>query len=213
MRSYRQVCAIAKALDIIGDRWSLLIVRELLSRGPSRYTDLLDGLPGIATNLLADRLRDLEAAGILTRDPGARPVPVTLIRLTPGGEALKPVLLALARWGAPLLATAGSGDAAQAHWLTFPAEAVLTDRKPGKGPVTIEIRGEDELLTLEVDGTVRARPGRAARPDAVVSGTRPALVGLLTGRVDPDGAPAAGLRVDGDPKAVRRLRPTVQRPA
>jgi DNA-binding HxlR family transcriptional regulator len=205
MRSYRQACAIAKALDVVGDRWALLIVRELLARGPSRYTDLLDGLPGIATNLLADRLRELETAGIVVREPGARPVPVTLIRLTPGGEALRPVLLALARWGAPLLATS-EDDAFQAHWLTFPADAVLRDRKPGRGRATIEVRTEDELLTLEVDGSVHARAGRAARPEAVVAGPRSAIVGLLTGRLTPDAAQAAGLTVDGDVKAVRRLR-------
>jgi DNA-binding HxlR family transcriptional regulator len=212
MRSYRQACAIAKALDVVGDRWSLLIIRELLARGACRYTDLLDGLPGIATNLLADRLRQLETAGIVTRDPGARPVPVTLIRLTPGGEALRPVLLALARWGAPLLATA-DGDASQAHWLTFPAEAILTDRKPGKGRAVIEIRTEDELLTLEVDGVVHARTGRASRPHAVVSGPRAALVDLLTGRIDPSEAAAAGLTIGGDAKAVRRLRASADRRA
>jgi DNA-binding HxlR family transcriptional regulator len=205
MRSYHQACAIAKALDVVGDRWSLLIVRELIARGPSRYTDLLDGLPGIATNLLADRLRDLEAAGIVVREQGSRPVPVTLIRLTPGGEALRPVLLELAKWGAPLLATEAH-DAARTHWLTFPAEAVLRDRKPGRGRATVEVRTDDELITLEIDGTVRARAGRAGRPDAVVRGPRPAVVALLTGRLGPAAAAEAGLIVEGDAKAVRRLR-------
>ena len=65
MRSYQQYCAVAKALDVVGDRWVLLIVRELMTAGPSRYTDLLKGLPGIATNLLADRLRDMEKAGLV----------------------------------------------------------------------------------------------------------------------------------------------------
>ena len=83
MRSYRQYCAVAKALDVIGDRWNLLIVRELLLRGACRYTDLLHGLPGIATNLLADRLRELEQAGIVYREDAPPPIATTLFRLTP----------------------------------------------------------------------------------------------------------------------------------
>ena len=77
MRSYGQYCSVAKALDVIGDRWTLLIVRELLLRGACRYTDLKNGLPGIATNLLADRLRELEAAGIVVREQAAPPVATT----------------------------------------------------------------------------------------------------------------------------------------
>ena len=74
MRSYGQYCSIAKALDVVGDRWTLLIVRELLIRGACRYTDLKDGLPGIATNLLADRLRELESAGLIRREEAPPPV-------------------------------------------------------------------------------------------------------------------------------------------
>src|SRR6201996_4674932 len=82
MRSYGQYCSVAKALDAIGDRWSLLIIRELLLQGPCRYTDLRNGLPGIATNLLSDRLRELEAAGLGRREEAAPPVATTLFRLT-----------------------------------------------------------------------------------------------------------------------------------
>src|SRR2546423_10330659 len=89
MRSYSQYCSLAKALDIVGERWTLLIVRELLLRGPSRYTDIRDGLPGIATNLLAERLRDLEKAGLLSREDAPPPVATTLFRLTPRGEQLR----------------------------------------------------------------------------------------------------------------------------
>src|SRR5438128_3356941 len=99
MRSYRQYCAVAKALDVIGDRWNLLIVRELLLRGACRYTDLLNGLPGIATNLLAERLRELEQAGILSRDNAPPPIATTLFALTGRGRGLLPVIRELARWG------------------------------------------------------------------------------------------------------------------
>ena len=85
MRSYGQFCGLAKALDVIGDRWTLLIVRELLIRGACRYTDLRNGLPGIATNLLAERLRELEEAGVIEREEAPPPIATTLFRLTPRG--------------------------------------------------------------------------------------------------------------------------------
>jgi DNA-binding HxlR family transcriptional regulator len=96
MKSYGQLCGAALALEVVGDRWSLLIVRELLD-GPRRWTDLRAGLPGIAKNLLADRLRDLETHGVLKRTDGG------MYALTERGAALAPVLESLIAWGAPLL--------------------------------------------------------------------------------------------------------------
>src|SRR5207249_1120752 len=110
MRSYGQFCGLAKSLDIIGDRWTLLIVRELLIRGPSRYTDLRIGLPGIPTNLLADRLRDMEEAGLLRRDMSSAPAATAAYVLTPRGEALETVIAALGRWAAPLLEAPSRGS-------------------------------------------------------------------------------------------------------
>src|SRR5437867_2184126 len=104
MRSYGQLCSVAKALDVVGDRWTLLIVRELLLRGACRYTDLRDGLPGIATNLLADRLRELEGAGLVSREEAPPPIATTLFHLTQRGKDLEPVMLSIGRWGSPLLA-------------------------------------------------------------------------------------------------------------
>src|SRR3954454_6134645 len=111
MRSYGQYCGLAKALDVVGDRWSLLIVRELLLRDACRYTDIRDGLPGIATNLLADRLRDLEEAGVVAREEAPPPVATTLYRLTARGEELRAALTALGRWGLPLVAEAAGDEA------------------------------------------------------------------------------------------------------
>src|SRR3984957_17610884 len=104
MRSYGQYCSVAKALDVIGDRWTLLIVRELLVGAPCRYTDLKNGLPGIATNLLADRIRELEAAGLVRREEAPPPVATTLVHLTETGAALEPVLKALGSWGMRFMA-------------------------------------------------------------------------------------------------------------
>ena len=117
MRSYEQFCAIAKALDVVGDRWTLLIVRELLLRGACRYTDLRQGLPGIATNLLADRLRDLAQADIVRREAARPPVATDLFALTERGVALAPVLEALGRWGGPLMTTQGANDDFRSHCL------------------------------------------------------------------------------------------------
>ena len=87
MRSYGQYCSIAKALDVIGDRWTILIIRELLIRGACRYTDLKNGLPGIATNLLSDRIRELESAGLIRREDAPPPIAATVFRLTETGAA------------------------------------------------------------------------------------------------------------------------------
>src|SRR5437763_9369971 len=115
MRSDGQYCGVAKALDVVGDRWSLLIVRELLLRDACRYTDLRDGLPGIATNLLAERLRGLEAAGVIQREAAPPPVATTLFRLTDRGQELRDAIHALGRWGSPLLADSAGEEAIQGH--------------------------------------------------------------------------------------------------
>ena len=94
MRSYDQYCSIARGLDIVGDRWTLLLVRELLLQGPCRFTDLKHGLPGIAANLLSTRLKELEDEGLISRENAPPPVATVLYALTPNGRALEPVLKA-----------------------------------------------------------------------------------------------------------------------
>ena len=102
-RRCQENCPVANALDVIGQRWTLLIVHELLTREACRYTDLRAGLPGIATNLLATRLREMQEAGIVEREEAPPPIARTLYRLTPRGRALQPVLEELERWGVPLM--------------------------------------------------------------------------------------------------------------
>jgi DNA-binding HxlR family transcriptional regulator len=208
VRTYGQYCSVAKALDVVGDRWTLLIVRELLLRGPCRYTDLRDSLPGIATNLLGDRLRQLERAGITEGEEAPPPVATTLYRLTPRGERLQSVIDELGRWGAPLMFGEAEGEEFRGHWLSLPARLFLTDGAPKEPPVTIELRVEDERIVLEtVDGVVRARPGSAEEPDAAISGTPPLILGLLVGRLDLAGAQARGLQYEGDPEVLERVQP------
>jgi DNA-binding HxlR family transcriptional regulator len=211
MRSYGQFCGLAKGLDVIGDRWTLLIVRELLIRGPSRYTDLHKGLPGVPTNLLADRLRDLEDAGLLRRDVSPGPATVPVYALTPRGEELDGVIAALGRWAAPLLQAPAKGDVFLPHWLVLPARLYLVDRAPDKPPVRIEVRDGVERVTIEAArGRVTSRVGSADRPDAVIIGSTPLAWRLLLGKIDLAHARKAGLVIEGKPAAINRfgVRPT-----
>jgi DNA-binding HxlR family transcriptional regulator len=206
MRSYGQFCGLAKGLDVIGDRWTLLIVRELLIRGPSRYTDLRTGLPGIPTNLLADRLRELEDSGIVQRDTLAPPVASAVYALTERGEALEPVIAALGRWAAPLLAVPEKDDVFLPHWLVLPARLYLADLAPGKQPVRIEIRDGTERVTIEAaNGRVAARLGSATKPDAVLTGSTPVAWQLLIGKIDQRQARKAGLLIEGRAAALKRF--------
>ena len=209
MRSYDEYCSLAKSLDLVGDRWTLLIVRELELRGPSRYTDLRNGLPGIATNLLADRLRELEQAGVVVREEAPPPIATTLFRLTPRGEELRPVLESLVRWGMPLMTERGPDDAVRSHWLAWALELMLTDRCPDSSPVTIELEVADEPIVLETrDGAVRARSGRADGADgadATIAGEPTPIMGLLLGMMQRADAEAAGVSIQGDPTVLDRI--------
>ena len=208
MRTYGQVCPLAKTLDVVGDRWSLLIVRELMIRGPSRYTDIRSGLPGIATNLLADRLRELETAGIIRREEAPPPVATTLFHLTPRGEELRPVLRAMASWGIPLLHESVGRGGFRSRWLASPAALYLSDSTPDLPPVAIEVRTGDEPMIIEtVGGAVRARPGSSQHPDAVISGPPRTVIDLLVGQVDLAEAIAEGLQLEGNPEALGRVQP------
>lgn len=123
-RSYDQFDATARALDSVGDRWTLLIVRELLG-GPRRYTDLHADLPGVSTDVLASRLKDMEQTGLALRRKLPPPSAASVYELTARGRALLPVLAALAEWGAPALAERRPTDAVRAHWFALPLLGVL----------------------------------------------------------------------------------------
>ena len=207
MRSYDEYCAVAKSLDVVGDRWTLLIVRELALRGRSRYTDLRNGLPGIATNLLADRLRELEQAGVVAREDAPPPIATTLFHLTPRGEELRPVLDGLFRWGLPLMTEQRPDDAVRSHWLAGALEETLTDRSPEQPPIEIELRTGDQPIVIQTsDGAIRATVGAASDPAATLTGEPRPIMGLLLGLLELEAAQAASVRFDGDPKALDRIR-------
>jgi DNA-binding HxlR family transcriptional regulator len=206
MRSYDEYCSMARALDLVGDRWTLLVVRELSLRGPSRYTDIRGGLPGVATNLLADRLRDLEAAGLVAREEAPPPVASTLFRLTPRGEGLKPVLDELMRWGLPLMVEDRPGDAIRSHWLAGAIEVMLSDARPDADPVTLELRTGDQPIVVEAgDGALKVSLGRATDPDAALTGPPRPILGLLLGLIDRATAEAVGVTLEGDASVLGRF--------
>jgi DNA-binding HxlR family transcriptional regulator len=206
MRSYREYCSIAKALDVVGDRWTLLIVRELIIRGGCRYTDLKDGLPGIATNLLADRIRELESAGLVRREDAPPPVATTLFHLTEAGAELLPVLDAIGRWGVRYMIEPAEGDEFRGHWFSFPASFFLHDRDPNGPPVSIELRAADSPAVVEVSGgSVSTRPGTAVAPDVVLSGEPRLILALFAGALSATQAADLGLQIGGDAHVLDRV--------
>src|SRR5205085_2986853 len=128
-KHYEQYCPVAHALDVVGDRWALLVVREL-TQGPKRYTDLAEGLPGIGTNILAARLRDLEAAGIVMKRTLPPPAASRVYELTDYGLELKPVMRELALWGARSLGPPTAEDELFPGWLVCPIDMLLAPRAP-----------------------------------------------------------------------------------
>jgi DNA-binding HxlR family transcriptional regulator len=206
MRSYGQYCGLAKALDTIGDRWSLLIVRELLLRGACRYTDLREGLPGIATNLLADRLRELERAGVIEREDAPPPVATTLFRLTDLGQELRPAVHALAFWGGPLLDDDYGTNAFQSHWLALPVQTNLGGRIPEGPPVTVGVHaGREDLVVHVEDGTVETSAWTTETPDVTLTGSPKLILALLIGGIGLEDARARGLECEGDVETLRRI--------
>jgi len=206
MRSYGEYCAIAKSLDVVGDRWTLLVVRELALRGACRYTDLRNGLPGIASNLLAERLRDLEAAGVVEREEAPPPVAATLFRLTARGEELRPVLDGLMRWGLPLMTEQGEGEAVRSHWLVGALAQMLVDEQPGGPAVALELQVAAEPIAIELrGGSVEIGVGPLEGPDAILSGPPRPVMGLLLGLIELPEAEADGVGFTGDPAILDRV--------
>lgn len=149
-RSYDQYCSAARALDLVGDRWTLLIVRELLA-GPRRYTDLHADLPGVSTDVLASRLKDMERDGLSTRRRLPPPGAAYVYELTERGRELLPVLQALSVWGQAELAERRPTDALRAHWFALPVLRSLE----GEGLVEVRLEeGDFHLYAGAVDGPV-----------------------------------------------------------
>jgi DNA-binding HxlR family transcriptional regulator len=197
-RSYGQYCGLARALDTLGDRWNLLIVRELLP-GPMRYGELVASLGGIATNLLADRLRSLESSGVIERRLGQRSGVV--YALTPWGSQLHEAIGALIRWSVPLMASGPGRDAFQPRWLAVALEALLCGRT-AKRPVELGIEVANSFMTLRIDKNgphVTLEPDR--RPDTILKAEPDAVLELAAGAITIDQA-LSRASVRGDPRVL-----------
>lgn len=192
-RSYNQYCGLARSLDVVGERWTLLVVRNLLL-GPLRYSELLRGLPGITTNLLAKRLQEMEGAGLLEREADGA------YRLTPQGAALEPAVHALGAWGWCRMPTSWRGEHRSVEFLLV----ALRRRYRGGAALRAELvaDGVAYRVTLTPAAAEIAR-GPAPAADVRVRGTGGA-VGRLFVDPWPGGAPA-GVEVEGRPEALRAL--------
>lgn len=179
-RSYGQYCGLARALDIIGGRWSLLIVRELLV-GPARYGELLAGLPGIATNLLSERLRELEQVGIVERALASEGNGVVYM-LTPWGSELRGAVGALVNWSTPLMVPGPApDDEFRGHWLVVALTSLLPDRR-SKESTTVGVTVDDEIVSIRVDETgTHVELCRGAQPATVLRGDAAIVLGLASG--------------------------------
>jgi DNA-binding HxlR family transcriptional regulator len=199
MKSYQQHCSVARALDIVGDRWTLLIVRELLAFGPSRYIDLTRGLPGIATNLLAERLRAMEEAALVERYDAPPPIASSLYRLTPRGRELQDVLHALARWGLESMKRgAQANDAVQPQWTALLAGMELAPHiTPGTEIVVGVETGGDEVRAVLRHDAFEIRRGSTPEADVTLSGQAELVGAVVSGLLTPDQATSRGLEITG----------------
>ncbi|MGP3633798.1 winged helix-turn-helix transcriptional regulator [Streptomyces sp. 24-1644] len=206
-RSYDQFCASARALDSVGDRWTLLIIRELLG-GPRRYTDLHADLPGVSTDVLASRLKDMEQNGLAVRRRLPPPAPASVYELTERGHGLLPVLTALSAWGAHALDERRPTDAVRAHWFALPLLRALGGlTHAGVIEVTLD-EGEFHVRTgggepvAEVYGF-----GPAERPDARLALDAELCLELGRGDVTLAEAVRGGrIEVSGDSQLAAEIR-------
>jgi DNA-binding HxlR family transcriptional regulator len=185
-KTYGQYCGLAKALDHVGDRWTLLIIRELLV-GPRRYSSVRAALPGIATNLLADRLDTLEADGLVTRSDDG------LYWLTEEGGELEPAIHALVRWGGRWMGVRDDNDVFRPQWLVVALRSLLPKRRSG----SIEVHVNGEVVHIDRSNVGL---GPLTKPDAVIEDLPEKVLAVASGR-----APASTLKIRGDRKLAAKV--------
>ena len=188
-KTYHQYCPVAHALDLVGERWALLVVRELMF-GPKRYTDLAEGLAGIGTNILASRLRDLEQAGVVRKTKLPPPAGVSVYELTEYGRRLDDVLLALGRWGSRSLGVPQPDDC----WSMYAIQTSFRPEAAEGVDEVYELRFDDEaVVTLAVcDCMLEATPGPSDAPDLVLEVEPGAMFDLVDRRLTTAEAVASG---------------------
>lgn len=202
-RSYGQYCGLARALDVVGDRWNLLIARQLLV-APARYRELLDGLPGVATNLLADRLRDLETAGVVERRL-AEEGNVIVYALTPWGAELREPIEGLIRWSTPLMTRGPGGDRFRAEWLVLALSALLAGKEAAHRSSTVGIAVDGQLLQMRATRSgIEVSPHDGRDLDAVVRADASIILGLAAGVLTLNDTLGL-IDIEGDEAAVRAV--------
>jgi DNA-binding HxlR family transcriptional regulator len=208
-RGYGQICGLSRALEIVGERWAMLVIRDLLL-GPKRFTDLRQGLPRIPTNVLSARLKELEQAGVLQRRILPRPATAVVYELTPYGRELDDILMALGRWGARSMGPPEPDDIYTVDSLMMALRTSYKTNTSYRGnegaqasadPVSYEVRVPGIVISLTVqDGELGMSGGPRPDPDLVIEGDD-GFAALLTGTVSPSEAIENGsLRVTGDPE-------------
>jgi DNA-binding HxlR family transcriptional regulator len=205
MRTYDDACAAAHALDLVGERWALLVVRELLL-GPKRFADLRAGLPKVSPNVLAQRLRELEGAGVVRRRRLPPPAASRVYELTEWGEELEPVVISLGRWGAR--SPSRSRDATLGIDSLILSLRTMFDPQAAEGIWAVyELRlGEDVFCAEVADGRFEVVRGGAERPDAIIETDAGTLAGLVYGgRPLGEALDSGDVRIEGDEAAVERF--------
>jgi DNA-binding HxlR family transcriptional regulator len=199
-RTYSQYCGVARALDIVGERWTLLIVRDLLL-GPRRYSDLMRGLPGITTNLLAKRLREMEAEGLIERVNAGASEGGHSYRLTSLGLALESAVQSLATWGWHTMDSPKKGEHRQLEWMLV----VLRPRYRGGVNLRVELVADGAPYRMLLsESAAEISRGEAPAPDIRLRGTSAALYRMFR-EPPPRGRAPTGIEVEGAADGVRKL--------
>jgi DNA-binding HxlR family transcriptional regulator len=204
---YQQYCALARALDVAGDRWTLLIVREL-APGPRRFTDLVDGLPGISRALLTERLRDLERDGLIARQELPPPAARQVYELTDDGRDLAHAMAPLIAWGARRIGERKRTESFRARWPAVAMEG-LADREAAKGvrETYQYVVGRSAFHFTVDDGSIRLQDGWADDPAVTLTTDEETWADIASGKISGSSATASGaLSVAGEPQAFNRLR-------
>jgi DNA-binding HxlR family transcriptional regulator len=206
VRSYMQYCSVAHALDLVGERWALLIVRELIL-GPKRFRELHDGLPGISTNVLSTRLKELETSGVIRRRLLPRPASGTVYELTEYGRQLEDVVVALGRWGAKTIQARGADQAFQPEWFAIALLGSFRAESARGVRATYELRLDGAVFHLRIDhGKLEHGRGPVEDADLVIEADSEALFAVLRGQIAPTDAVAADIvKIDGSLTELQRM--------
>lgn len=204
-RSYNQYCAIARALDIVGQRWTLLLVRELMT-GPKRFSDLIDHLPGIGTNLLSSRLKEMEDQGLAVQRKLPPPAASVVYQLTERGLQLETAILALADWGRPLLGIPSEKDNLSSGWLMLAMKKSFRPEEAKGLQECYEFRIDKDVFQVRVmDEKIEVEQGVRYVPDMQLTSPSTILMSIVAGELSATEAMKKGLiQVEGNMDALYR---------